>query len=349
MVSGRQVRHLLPLGRLQRPGLRERVVSQKHVQQGRRRSTTTTSPCTATLLANGPSTTSCPGPTTRAASSCSLRRSWSAMGATGMPNAWAKIFVDAGRRRARAPTPQQASGRVGGTSSPLRDPDADEVFGRRVDHRQRSNRSGYDGPCVSCHFLRFERVTSLHLGAVLGAVLVLGTSACGSSGSSGSGSGGNGQGGTSTGGTGTRRHQHRRHGRPRQRHRRNRQRGQGAGGGVARRRAAARWRGGKGTGGTSTGGATGTGGGASAARPAGQPVHRGRSVRVPAGRREGRRDPRSADRIRRRRLVHAGRDIRAGERGAPAARSTPRRRPCGTAARPTPRRATRPGGSRSPR
>ena len=62
-----------------------------------------------------------------------------------------------------------------------------------------------------------------------------------------------------------------------------------------------------------TAGATGTGG-LGRRGAAGQQVHRRRSVRLPARRREDRRHPRSADRLRRERIVHAGRDLRAGER-----------------------------------
>ena len=81
----------------------------------------------------------------------------------------------------------------------------------------------------------------------------------------------------------------------------------------------------------------------------GQPVHRGRSVRVSDRRREDRRPARPADGLRRQQRVHAGQRLCAGERRHRRHRPARRRPPPGMPARPTPRRGTRPGGSTSAR
>ena len=97
VVPGRQVRHLLPLGCLQRPGVRQRVVPAQHVEQRFGREQPPQEPSTV-IRRCGRTTTSSTGPATGPATSCSSRRSWRRPAAPSTPNAWAQLFADAGAR-----------------------------------------------------------------------------------------------------------------------------------------------------------------------------------------------------------------------------------------------------------
>ena len=93
VVPRRQVRHLHPLGRVPRAGLRQRVVPPQHVPEGRQPSSSTTSRPTARR----------PSSATRTSSRSSRRRS-------STPDAWAELFKEPARSSScRSPSTTTAS------------------------------------------------------------------------------------------------------------------------------------------------------------------------------------------------------------------------------------------------
>ncbi len=81
LVRGREVRHLPPLGRLLRSGIRKRVVLAQHVRPGQRRLSPITSP-----------------PTARSRSSATRTSSPSSKPQHFDPAAWVDLFTQAGAR-----------------------------------------------------------------------------------------------------------------------------------------------------------------------------------------------------------------------------------------------------------